>query len=308
MRLLQTVRPARAIVLSAALALGLAGTGGIAFAQDQAPAAGDQASAPAQPDPNAVVATVGDETITEADLAFAAEDLAQDLQNVPPQGRRAFLTSVLVDMKVMAQAARKENMQDTDLFKRRESYLVDRALRRAYFADKIASKVTKDEVQAAYDKMVKDFKPVEEVHARHILVKTEDEAKQVEADLKSGTPFEVEALDKSIDTGSAKNGGDLGYFQKGQMVPEFEKAAFDLKVGDVSAPVKSQFGWHIIKVEDKRMSSPPPFEKVAPQLQQQVLVQAFDSTMSDLKKNVQIDIKDPDLAKAIQNADEPATK
>ncbi len=308
MRLSQTVRPARAFVLSAALALGLAGTGGIALAQDQAPAAQDKAAAPAQPDPNTVVATVGDETVTEADLAFAAEDLAQDLQNVPPQGRRAFLTSVLIDMKVMAQAARKENMQDTDLFKRRQAYLVDRALRRAYFADKIASKVTKDEVQAAYDKMVKDFKPVEEVHARHILVKTEDEAKQVEADLKSGTPFEVEALNKSIDTGSGKNGGDLGYFQKGQMVPEFEEAAFSLDVGQVSDPVQSQFGWHIIKVEDKRMSSPPPFEQVAPQLQQKVLIEAFDDTMSDLKKNVKIDIKDPDLAKAMQDSQDAPTQ
>jgi peptidyl-prolyl cis-trans isomerase C len=147
-----------------------------ALAQD---AAAPAAAAPAAPE--TVVATIGDQTITEADLAFAAEDLQQELQQVPEAERRAFLVTVLIDMKVMAKAAREAGLADGDLFKRRLAYLEERTLRRDYFTQKIAASVTEDSIKAAYDEYVKAFKPVEEVHARHILVATEEEAKAVKA-------------------------------------------------------------------------------------------------------------------------------
>ena len=128
-----------------------------------APAAlAQDAAAPAAPTPDTVVATVGGETITEADIAFAAEDLQQELQQMPPEQRKAFLLTVLIDMKVMATAARQAKMDETDLFKRRLSYLEERALRRAYFADVIAGSVTEESVQAAYDAFVAGFQPQEE--------------------------------------------------------------------------------------------------------------------------------------------------
>lgn len=251
------------------------------------------------PSPDAVVATVGDETITEADLAFAAEDLAQELNNIPPAERRAFLATVLIDMKVMAKAAREQQMDQSEIFKRRITYLEDRALRRAYFAEKISTSVTPEAIQAAYDGMVKGFKPEDQVRARHILVNTEDEAKAIKAELDAGSVFEDLAKAKSIDPGAA-NGGDLGFFQRGQMVPPFEQAAFSLEVGKISDPVQSQFGWHLIKVEEKRQSAPPTIEQATPQLQQQLLFKNFDDVLAQLKSAVTITVPDAALDAAIK--------
>lgn len=253
-------------------------------------------------DPDAIIATVGEATITESDLAFAAEDLAQELSNVPTAERRSFLTTVLIDMKVMAGAARAENLQESEIFHRRQKYLVDRSLRRAYFAEKITAAVTPEAVDAAYQELVAGFAPQEEIRARHILVTDESDAKMIKAEIDAGKPFEIAAMENSID-GSSQNGGDLGYFGRGQMVPPFEQAAFGLEVGGVSAPVQSQFGWHIIKLEDRRQSAPPPFAQVAQQLQQQVLFQIFDETVKQLKSEVVIEVTDPEIAAAIARDD-----
>ena len=281
------------------------------FAQDAAPAPAPAAEAPAAEapapvSPDTVVATVGGETITEADLGFAAEDLTQELSQMPADQRRPFLLRVLIDMKVMAKAGRDAGMGDTPLFKQRLAYLEERALRRAYFADAIANAVTEEAVRAEYDKLVADFKPQEEIRASHILVATEEEAKAIKAELDGGADFATIAKEKSIDPGAA-NGGDLGFFGKGMMVAPFEQAAYALtEIGQVSEPVQSQFGWHIIKLEEKRQSTPPTFEQVAGQLQQQLLMTTFDGTVAKLMEGVAIDIPDPALAAAVQAQTEPA--
>ncbi|MDB5540033.1 MAG: hypothetical protein JWQ89_1760 [Devosia sp.] len=294
-------------------ALGLAPI--TAQAQDAATPAAPAEAAPAPAaaaapavSPDTVVATVGDQTITEADLSFAAEDLQQELQQVPPEERRPFLVTVLIDMKVMAKAAKDAGMADSDMFKRRLQYLEERSLRREYFSVKIATGVTEDTIKAAYDAYVKDFKPVEEVHARHILVATEEEAKAVKAELDAGKPFEVLAMEKTTDPSGKTNGGDLGFFSKGMMVPEFEAVAFTLEPGKISDPVKSQFGWHIIKVEEKRMSSPPPMAQMAQQLGQQVMFKAFDDSVAQLKQGLKIDIPDAVLAAGVQKQSEPSAE
>lgn len=275
-----------------------------AFAQDAAAPAAPAAAAPAA-SPETVVATIGDLTITEADLAFAAEDLQQELQQVPAEERRAFLVTVLIDMKVMAKAAKEAGMADSDLFKRRLAYLEERTLRRDYFTQKIAASVTEDSVKAAYAEYIKDFKPVEEVHARHILVATEEEAKAVKAELEGGKPFEVLAMEKTTDPSGKQNGGDLGFFSKGMMVPEFEAVAFMLDPGKISDPVQSQFGWHIIKVEEKRMSAPPPIEQLQQQLGQQVMFKAFDASVAALKKDLTLTIPDAALAEGVKKQSTP---
>lgn len=276
-----------------------------ALAQDAGAPAQPAAEAAAAPSPDTVVAKIGDETITEADLAFAAEDLGQELANVPPEERRAFLTTVLIDMKVMAKAGRDQGLNQTDLFKRRLAYLEERALRRAYFAEKIATSVTPEAIKAAYDEMVAQFKPEEQVHARHILVASEEEAKAIKAELDAGGNFEGIAKTKSLDPGAA-NGGDLGFFQRGQMVKPFEDAAFALDIGKVSDPVQSQFGWHLIKVEEKRQSAPPSLEQATPQLQQQVLFKNFDDVVAQLKAATTIEIPDAALAEAVKKQSETA--
>lgn len=277
------------------LALMLAG-GALApaLAQDAAPAA----EAPAIT-PETVVATVGGEPITEADLSFAAEDLTQELGQMPPDQRRPFLLRVLIDMKVMAKAGRDAGMADTPLFQQRLNYLEERALRRAFFAETIANAVTEEAVRADYEEYVADFVPADEIRASHILVPTEDEAKAVKAELDGGADFATLAKEKSIDPGAA-NGGDLGFFGKGMMVAPFEAAAFAMtEIGQVSEPVQSQFGWHVIRLEEKRQSTPPAFEQVAGQLQQQLLMTTFDDTVAKLMEGVVIDIPDPALKAAV---------
>jgi peptidyl-prolyl cis-trans isomerase C len=267
-----------------------------ALAQDTA--------APAAVTPETVVATVGGEPVTEGDLSFAAEDLAQDLAQMPPEERRAFLLRVLIDMKVMAGAAKSAGMDQTPIFAQRLKYLEERALRRAYFADAIAGKVTEEAIRADYDAFVAQFNPQDEVHARHILVETKEEADAIKADLDGGADFAAIAKEKSIDPGSGANGGDLGFFAKGMMVPEFETAAFALaNAGDVSEPVQSQFGWHIIKLDEKRQSKPPTFEQVAPQIQQQVLMRVFNEKVEELMSDVKIEVTDPALKAAMDAQD-----
>jgi peptidyl-prolyl cis-trans isomerase C len=291
--------------LAGALALGVAllWWPAASLADDAAPAAAPApaaAAAPAAPvSPLAVVAKVGDETITEADLGYAAEDLGQELQNVPEADRRAFLVTVLIDMKIMANAARTQKLDATDDYKGRLGYLEDRALRRAYFDQQISGAITPDTLKAAYQSYVSGFQPQDELHARHILVATEAEAKDVETQLAAGAKFEDLAKAKSTDTGSAANGGDLGFFGHGQMVKAFEDAAFALPIGQVSQPVQSQYGWHIIRVDEKRKTQPTPMDQLAQQLQQQILFKTFDDTVAKLKAGIKIDIPDAGLAAAV---------
>jgi peptidyl-prolyl cis-trans isomerase C len=290
----------RGTILGAALAAAVAVP---ALAQDAAAPATEAAPA-AQVTPETVVATVGGEAITEADISFAAEDLQQELQQMPPEDRKAFLVTVLIDMKVMATAARQQQMDQTDLFKRRLQYLEERALRRAFFAEKIASGVTPEAVQAAYDTFVSTFQPQEQVHARHILVATKEDAEAIKAELATGKPFEILAMEKSTDPSAKQNGGDLGFFQRGQMVKPFEDAAFAMEPGQVSDPVESQFGWHIIKVEEKGQSKPPTLQEVQAQLQQQVMFQAFENSVGELKAGMAIDIPDANLAAGVKRQSE----
>lgn len=292
--------------LAAALMLGvaLAAAPLPATAQDapatEAPAAEAPAAAPAAT-PDTVVATVGGQTITEADLAFAAEDLQQELSQMPPQERRPFLVTVLIDMKVMANAAREQQMDQSEIFKRRLDYLEERALRRAYFAEQIATEVTPAAVQAAYDEMVAEFEPQEEVHARHVLVATEEEAQAVKAELDAGADFEELAKEKSVDPSAQQNGGDLGFFSRGMMVGPFEDAAFALtEPGQISEPVQSDFGWHVIQLVAERQSAPPAFEQVGQQLQQQVMFRTFEERLAGLKEGVAIEIPDAELAAGVE--------
>ena len=146
------------------------------------------------------------------------------------------------------------------------------------------------------------------MRASHILVATKEDADAVKAELATGKAFDAIAREKSTDPSAAQNGGDLGYFQRGQMVKPFEDAAFALtEPGQVSEPVESQFGWHVIKFTDKRQSAPPTLDQLRPQLQQQVMFQAFENTVGKLKSGIAIDIPDPALAAGVAAQSEAAT-
>ncbi len=249
--------------------------------------------------PKDVVAKVGGEEIIEADLGFAAEDWGQELVNIPAEQQRAFLISVLIDMKVLAQAAKKAKMQNTEAYQIRLNYLENRALRRAYFTDNIGPKITDEAVRKYYSELVADFEPIQEWRARHILVASIDDAQRIINEIKAGKGFENAALEYSSDSMSAQNGGDLGYFRANVMTPPFEEGVKQLGVGQMSEPIKTDFGWHIIKLEDKRMSAPPSFEQMQTQLQQQMLIELFNEEIKQLKDQANIEITDPNIAAQI---------
>ena len=249
-----------------------------AAAQDSPAAPAVEAPAPTA---DTVVATVGGETITEADIAFAAEDLQQDLAQMPPEERRAFLVTVLLDMKVMAKAARDQKMDQTETFKRRLQYLEERALRRAYFAETIAAGVTAETVQKAYDEFVANFKPQEEVHARHILVATKEDADAIKAELAAGKPFEQLASEKSTDPSAAQNGGDLGFFSRGMMVKPFEDAVFSMKPHEIRGPVESDFGYHIIRLDGVQPAKIAPLNEVRAEVVDELRKQQAQKAFAD---------------------------
>ena len=235
-----------------------------------------------------VVARVDGKEIHESDLAVAEDDLASSLQQVPPAARRDYLITFFTDMTLVAKAAEAKKLGDTDDFKRRLAYARTKLLMEDFLQSEAKAAITDEAMHKVYDEAIAHAKREQEVRARHILVETEDEAKAVLAELKKGADFAELAKAKSKDPGSS-DGGDLGYFTKEQMVPEFAEVAFKLDKGQISEPVKSQFGWHIIKVEDKREREPPPFEQVKDQIEQFLVRRAQTETITKLRAAAKID-------------------
>lgn len=262
------------------------------------------------PEPDKVVATVNGQAITEAEIGLAAEELAAQLGQLPPDQRRASALSALIDIRLMAAEEEKTGAAATEDFKRRMDFLRLRALHSQFVGERIAGAVTETEVRARYDKEIAAAPPVNEVRASHILVKSEDEAKAIIADLDQGGDFEAIAKEKSQDPGSGASGGDLGFFGPGRMVPEFETAAMALEVGEYTkAPVQSQFGWHVIKATDKRPQQPPAFEQVRGELRSIMLREKYLAEVATLRENAEVKIEDPalaDIIEAVDKQDEPA--
>lgn len=229
-----------------------------------------------------LVATINGARVTLGDLAQANEALGQQLQQVPDQFRPRILLDVLFERKLLADEAREAGVQDLAAFKARVANLTEEALRDVYIAEVMGKAITEDEIAARYDEEIGKLPKTEEFRARHILVKTEDEAKEVAEEARGGADFAE--LAKSKSTGpSGPNGGDLGYFTADRMVPEFSEAAGKLEPGGISDPVKTQFGWHVIKLEDKRDKAPPPIEAVAPQLRGVILREKANARVKALK-------------------------
>lgn len=246
-------------------------------------------------EPGEVVAKVGDAEITEADIAFAAQDLGQQLQRFPPAQWRQILLDVVVDMELLAQAARQDGLDQDPDFKKQLAFLELQALRNAYIAQKIDGAISDEDMQAAYDKEYADYEGPEEVNARHILVSDKAEAEALIKELDGGADFVELAKEKSTGP-SGPNGGDLGYFGQGQMVKPFEDAVFALEPGDYAKePVETQFGWHVIKLEDKRRQEKPAFEQVVGELRQQLIREKYEAKMAELKDAIAVEVLDDTL-------------
>jgi peptidyl-prolyl cis-trans isomerase C len=227
---------------------------------------------------------------------MATDDIIGQLPDLPPKLRYPFVVEFLIERHLMAQLAVKEGVADTDEYKRRLALYQAKALRDAYFFQKIRPQVTDEEIKAAYDSESAKVAQTERVRARHILLGTEKEANDILARLKAGEKFEDLAKKYSLD-GSKDYGGDLGYFTAPEMVAEFSKAAFALKVGEVSQPVKTDFGWHVIKIEDRKLGAAQPFDQVKSAIRNVLLRKKVQETMDELRKTAKIEVLDEDLKK-----------
>lgn len=240
---------------------------------------------------NKVVATVNGDAITEADITLAIEDLATQYPNLPAERQKEVALDFLIEVKVAAQKAKAEKLDDTDDFKRKIVYARERILMERILAREGEKAATAEAIKKYYDEQIALLQPVEEARARHILVEQEDEAKKIAARLKAGEDFAKIAKEASKDPGSGAEGGDLGFFTKDRMVPEFAEAAFALKPGEVSVPVKSQFGWHVIKLEEKRNRPVPALDQVKDRLQQALAQKAQGEYLTKLREGAKIEKK-----------------
>ena len=248
-----------------------------------------------------VLATVNGVEITERDVEIARAEIGEQIANMPAAESRRNLLLYVIENQLLAEAAKKESVDEGDAAKEVMAYYRRRALHDLYYDRKIRDAVSVDKAKKTYDERIKSIESKPEVSARHILVKTEEDALDIIERLNRGSEFAELAKEKSTGP-SGSQGGDLGYFSKGQMVPEFDKVVFTLKKGEVSEPVKTQFGWHVIKVEDTRVSKPPAFDTVKGQLMAGMVSQKAVEVITALRKDAKIDILDPEIKKALETA------
>lgn len=260
----------------------------VAAALSALPAAAQDGTAAGQE--KIVAATVNGDEITASDVAIAVSTLAPALEQVPPAQRPQVVLDLLIDMNLLADAAEKAGLDDDPFLEQRMSYYRKQVLRDLYMEKVVGPKVADEAVKARYEAEIGKLTPGKEVNARHILVDDEEKAKALIEELKGGADFAALAKDNSLDPGSAQNGGSLGFFGPGQMVPAFEKAAMALEPGTFTEePVQSRFGYHIIKVDEARDQAVPTFEEVGDRIRQLMLREAFVAELESLKENATIE-------------------
>jgi peptidyl-prolyl cis-trans isomerase C len=268
------------------------------FANAQAPAG----------DP--VLAKVNGVEIHQSDLALAEEDIGQQIPAKDEQGKRDYLVNYLTDMILLSKAAEAKKVPDTADFKRRIAFARNKALMETMLQDESKGATAEANLRKVYDDATRQMGAEQEVHARHILFRvanpTDDAAsKAAEAKvkavidrLKKGEDFSKIANELTEDPSGKANGGDLGYFSKEQMVPEFSEVAFKLNKGQVSDPIKTQFGWHVLKVEDKRQREAPAFDAVRDQVEQFAVRKAQVDLVTKLRADAKIERLDKPAGQA----------
>ena len=283
-------RPLLASALSLMCTAGLA-AGTAAMAADRRPTlpAPGASEAPALPPGDAVVARVDGAELRLSDVEAAQQNLPPQAKKLPLEQIYPVLLDRLVDGMLIAEAGRKEHLdRDPDVQNRLKQY-EDRLIQEAYINRVVKPAETEDRLRTRYQEFLKEKPAQDEVHARHILVKTEAEAKSVIAELDKGADFAVLAKKYSTDPG-AESGGDLGYFKHDDMVKEFADAAFALSPGQSNkTPVKTEFGWHVIKVEDRRVGKPQSFEEAREQLSRDLAHEIIDAKLQDLRGAAKIE-------------------
>lgn len=271
------------------------GLGAAVLALALAAFVGDMPLLMAAEEDEVVLATVDGEEITRTDFLLALENLPAEYRGLPPDVLLPAITDQLIDLKLMAAKGRESGIEDDERYSERLEFFKLRLQRQYYISDRVAERVSDEDVESRYETFKAEFPEAEEVSARHILVATEEEAKALVSELDGGADFAELAQARSTGPSSTR-GGDLGYFQREQMVPEFAEAAFALEVGEVSAPVQTQFGWHVIKLEDRRQVEPPSFEEAEPQLRAELSNAAVAEVVEEARSAATIERFEVDAA------------
>ncbi len=258
---------------------------GAAPAAPPGAAAGAAAStAPADP----VVAKVNGQPIYLSDLQAAAQGLPDNMRGMPPQMLFPMILDQLIDGRALVVEARKDGLEKDPMVARQVAAAEDRALQSALLSKKVGPEVTDEAVKARFEKDQAGKPPEEEVHASHILVANEADAKKIIAELNAGADFATLAKQNSTDPGG-KNGGDLGFFKKDDMVPEFATAAFALKPGEFTqTPVHTQFGWHVIKLVERRTAPPPTFDQAKEELRQKMIQEGVQQAVAQARTGITV--------------------
>jgi peptidyl-prolyl cis-trans isomerase C len=294
------VRSGPAGFIAAILALLILTTGPL-YAQDKDP----------------LVAKVNGVEVHQSDLAVA-EDEAGQIPPMSPEAKQDYLVQFVGDMILVSKAAQDTKLGESADFKRKLEFARKKLLMEGLLQSVGKEAVTDQAMHQVYDEALKQIAEEKEVHARHILFRApagddkaakeaEDKVKAVIVRLKKGEDFAKVAAEVTEDPSGKANGGDLGYFTKEQMVPEFSDAAFKLETGQISEPVKTQFGWHVIKVEDKRTKQAPKFEDVKSQIENFVMRKAQAELVTKLRADAKIERMDKP-AKTEEKPAAPAKK
>ena len=264
----------------------------LAFALATMSAASGRAEESAAGAENPVLAVVNGTEVRRSEVVESAKSLPPEYQAQLDQILPA-LVERYVDLKLLGDRAVASGLNDDPEVKETLAKLQEDVIREVFLRRYLKERVTDEVLQTRYQEFLKKNPPQPEIHARHILVPTKEEAQKAIADISSGKDFSevATALSKG---GSAQNGGDLGYFVKDDMVPEFAEAAFAMQPGEISKePVQTQFGWHVIKIEDRRERQPPSFEEVKPTLEGEAQQETVTALLKELREGAAIEIKTP---------------
>ncbi|MGN0919723.1 MAG: peptidylprolyl isomerase [Alphaproteobacteria bacterium] len=239
-----------------------------------------------------VVARIGNEEISLDDVkSFVAE--VPQLAEVPFEQVYPNILNMMINDKVIENGAKRHGISNDPKIKKMIQMASDQIVAQAYLAKEMEKALTESDIRAVYDEEVKNFKPDEEIHARHILVLTEKQAQDILIQLKAGADFGLLADQKSIDKNAEK--GDLGYFTKEMMIPEFAEAVFAMKKGELSGPIKTAYGWHIVLVEDRRPTQPPAFDQVREQMSRIAVERKVPEILAQERERQQVRILRPTL-------------
>lgn len=291
------------LLATAALSFASLSAASLSAQAADAPAA-PPAAAPANPAPAAApvkdytILKVGNEEIRSREVEDIWKGLfpagsAPDFNTFDEKVRQNVLRGMASEKLIYGEALKAGYDKNPEVQKRLAN-LQRQVVMQAYVEEKAKTLVTEDQLKKAYAEKVAAMKGQEEVKASHILVASEEEAKTIAKDLKKGGDFAKTAQAKSTDKGSGAQGGDLGWFTKDRMVPEFADAAFKLKKGELSEPVKSSFGWHIIKLEDRRPVTPPTYDEMKENLRTELANKAVQDYVEGLLKTADIKYYAPD--------------